>query len=72
MNRSGITFLGNSPELDKEFNQMLLGRSRDVHTCGLPHPNQPADENIEGQDGQCERVSRSRPTDVPIQKRHKE
>lgn len=67
--RSGVTFLGNTEELNKEFTSMALGLGLDVHTYALPLPTQEADEGDLDRAQQDGMASQNHPADAPIQKR---
>ena len=67
-NRSGLYFIGNTPELDKEFKRIRAGLRLESQTNELPRPIQAEGENISGQEQPGDGVSPSRPVVAPIQK----
>jgi hypothetical protein len=72
MKVSGLTFLGNSPDLDAEFKRMVLGLKLEVHKDELPPPNPARDENILDQALQDIKVSENHQDKLPIQKQDEE
>ena len=46
---SGTTFLGNNPELDCEFNEMVVGLRQEIHTNNPQSSTLVGGEDIEGQ-----------------------
>ncbi len=68
MRISGLTFLGKSPELDSEFNRMLLGLPPETHINESPLPILAVDESIEDQEPQDIKGSSSHQVEVPTRK----
>lgn len=77
--RSGVRFVGNSPELDEEFRKMLeivrrgtAGPSRETHTCTAPPAIPEVDENTGDQAVQDESGPPTRLPDTPTRKPREE